>query len=50
MQCRICGNQKDNQDMKAEMMLGYRDVFLISNAQCDCLQIKIFLLIFQSFT
>ncbi len=42
MQCRICGNQQNNQEYEArEMMLGYRDVFLYFQcSMCDCLQIE----------
>ncbi len=42
MQCRICGNKKNNQEYEAqEMMLGYRDVFLYFQcSMCDCLQIE----------
>ncbi|TSA28266.1 MAG: class I SAM-dependent methyltransferase [Ignavibacteriales bacterium] len=44
MQCRICGNQKNNQEYEAqEMLFGYRDVFLYFQcSMCDCLQIEKF--------
>lgn len=42
MQCRICGNQQNNQEyIVQEMMLGYRDVFsYFQCSMCDCLQIE----------
>lgn len=42
MECRICGNKKNNQTYQArEMMFGTREVFeYFQCSQCGCLQIK----------
>ena len=44
MECRICGNQKDNQKYEVkEMMYGYRDVHpYFQCSKCGCLQINEF--------
>jgi SAM-dependent methyltransferase len=42
MQCRICGNEKENQEYQVrEMMFGYRDLFkYFQCSRCRCLQIS----------
>jgi SAM-dependent methyltransferase len=42
MICKICGNEKGNQEFKVrEMMFGYKDVFLYFQcSQCKCLQLN----------
>lgn len=42
MKCKICGNEKGNEQFKAkEMMFGFRDEFVYFQcANCGCLQIK----------